>query len=116
MATNPLDCRQPRLMGPKARCAIGHVASEPAQLPVRPVRHATFGTAIARSSVVRVHAERDIIMPAYEYQCDKCQTIFLTIETFAQHDQHTKVECPKCGSVKVHQLISMPHVQTAKKS
>lgn len=55
-------------------------------------------------------------MPAYEYQCEKCQTIFLTIETFAQHDQHTKVECPKCGSVKVHQLISMPHVQTAKKS
>lgn len=55
-------------------------------------------------------------MPVYEYKCEKCQAIFLNIETFAAHDKHERVECPKCGSTKVQQLISLPSVQTAKKS
>lgn len=55
-------------------------------------------------------------MPAYEYKCDKCQAVFLKIETFAEHDQQPKVKCPMCESKRVRQLISAPYVQTAKKS
>lgn len=55
-------------------------------------------------------------MPAYEYKCNKCLTIFMKIETFTEHDKHAPVQCPKCGSVRVRQLITAPHVQTAKKS
>ena len=55
-------------------------------------------------------------MPAYEYKCEKCQAIFLNIETYVEHDKHEKVECPKCGSERVRQLITAPHVQTVRKS
>lgn len=55
-------------------------------------------------------------MPAYEYKCEECQAIFLKIETFAEHDKPQTVQCPKCDSTRVIQLISVPHVQTAKKS
>ena len=55
-------------------------------------------------------------MPAYEYQCGKCDEVFVDIQTFAEHDEHRKVKCPKCGSTKVHQLISSVNVQTSKKS
>lgn len=55
-------------------------------------------------------------MPAYEYKCEKCQLIFLEIQTFVEHEKHEKVKCPKCGSERVRQLISMVNVQTSKKS
>ena len=55
-------------------------------------------------------------MPAYEYECEECQKVFVDIQTFAEHEEHRPVKCPKCGSEKVHQLISSVHVQTSKKS
>ena len=55
-------------------------------------------------------------MPAYEFECEKCHLIFLEIQSFAEHDEHPKVECPKCGSERVRQLISSVSVQTSKKS
>ena len=55
-------------------------------------------------------------MPAYEYECEKCKEVFLEFQTFSKHDEHPAVKCPKCGSTKVHQLISSVNVQTTKKS
>ena len=55
-------------------------------------------------------------MPEYEYECEKCEHTFTTRETFEQHDRHELVKCPKCGSAKVHQLLSTVHVKTAKTS
>ena len=59
---------------------------------------------------------KEMIMPAYEYKCEKCQVIFMEIQTFSKHDRHEKVKCPKCGSQRVRQLISAVNVQTSKKS
>ena len=55
-------------------------------------------------------------MPTYEYECEKCRHRFVKAQTFAEHDQHRKIKCPKCGSQIVQQLIASVHVKTAKKS
>lgn len=55
-------------------------------------------------------------MPAYEYECTKCNHIFVVTHTFAEHDRHPTVKCPKCKSTEVHQLISSIHLKTKKKS
>lgn len=55
-------------------------------------------------------------MPTYEFECEKCREKFTEKETFAEHDQHKKVKCPKCGGTSVHQLISATFAKTSKKS
>lgn len=55
-------------------------------------------------------------MPNYEFECEKCKATFTEKQTFAEHDEHKKVKCPKCGSTRVHQLISAAFAQTSKKS
>ena len=42
-------------------------------------------------------------MPLYEYTCRKCNHSF---ETLVFGDE--KVECPKCQTVKVERLLSLP--------
>ena len=36
-------------------------------------------------------------MPTYELKCEKCKKTFTANQTFEEHDQHTKIKCPKCG-------------------
>ena len=55
-------------------------------------------------------------MPQYEFECEKCHHTFLQKQTFAQHDKHEQVRCPKCESPHVHQLLSHVNVKTARKS
>lgn len=55
-------------------------------------------------------------MPTYEFECAKCQEKFTEKETFAEHDQHKTIQCPKCGSTDVHQLLSTGFAKTSKKS
>ncbi len=42
-------------------------------------------------------------MPIYEYQCNKCETIF---ETLVFSSSREKIECAECGSDEVRKLIS----------
>ncbi len=43
-------------------------------------------------------------MPLYEYQCEPCDHIFETLIRGAGDVAH----CPKCGSVDVAKLLSVP--------
>ena len=46
-------------------------------------------------------------MAIYEYRCDDCKTTFTVSEVISEHEEHEKgPECPKCGSVQTHQLLS----------
>ena len=62
-------------------------------------------------------------MPSYEYECIQCGRKFEAMQTFEEHDRHEDhdrhrpLNCPKCGSTKVEQLVaSSVFVITAKKS
>ena len=55
-------------------------------------------------------------MPTYELKCEKCKKTFTEKQTFDEHDQHTKVKCPKCGSTSVRHVISSTFAKTPKKS
>ena len=54
-------------------------------------------------------------MPTYDYQCEKCQHKFSLIQGISEHDK-TKVNCPKCKSKEVKQLISIFTAKTSRKS
>ena len=46
-------------------------------------------------------------MAIYEYRCEDCKTTFTVSEFISEHEKHEKgPECPKCGSVQTHQLLS----------
>ena len=55
-------------------------------------------------------------MPTYEFECEQCKKTFTEKQTFAEHDEHKKVKCPKCGSTNVRQVISPTFAKTSKKS
>jgi len=55
-------------------------------------------------------------MPDYEFACTQCGEQFTERQSFAEHDQHKPVKCPKCGSKKVEQLVVAAFVKTSKKS
>lgn len=55
-------------------------------------------------------------MPSYEYKCMKCAHRFTDKQSFAEHDDHKQVKCPKCNSSKVAQQLSEVFAQTSKKS
>jgi putative FmdB family regulatory protein len=54
-------------------------------------------------------------MPIYDYKCQKCGKSFTLHLTVAEHDKG-RIKCPKCGSVRVRQLITSFSVITSKKS
>lgn len=54
-------------------------------------------------------------MPAYEYQCQKCQEVFTVYLTISEHGQK-KPSCPKCKGRKLTQLLGGVSVITSKKS
>ena len=46
-------------------------------------------------------------MAFYEYRCEDCKEKFTVSELISQHEDHEKgLKCPKCGSVRTHQLLS----------
>ncbi len=54
-------------------------------------------------------------MPMYEYHCDKCDREVTLTMTISQHEKG-KIECPKCGSKALRQVLSAFMSQTSKKS
>ena len=57
----------------------------------------------------------EVVMPVYEYVCQKCHTAFEVILTIKEHDKE-KVLCPKCGSEKVEQDVAEFFAVTSHKS
>ena len=53
-------------------------------------------------------------MPHYEYFCESCQKSFELALTLREHEE--KIQCPKCGSENVNQLVSTFTAVTSKKS
>jgi putative FmdB family regulatory protein len=45
-------------------------------------------------------------MPLYDYQCNKCQTVFEVRATFKEKEAGLEPECPECHSKKTHQLLT----------
>jgi putative FmdB family regulatory protein len=54
-------------------------------------------------------------MPHFEYECRKCGRKFSVTMSIGDHDKK-KVQCPKCKSESVKQLIEPFFVTTSKKS
>ena len=42
-------------------------------------------------------------MPIYEYQCEKCRSIFERI-TFSRDEE--EIQCPECGKTEVSRVLS----------
>jgi putative FmdB family regulatory protein len=54
-------------------------------------------------------------MPTYEFKCGKCKKKFALAMSVADYDRK-RPKCPKCGSLKVEQLIQPFFAVTSKKS
>jgi len=54
-------------------------------------------------------------MAVYDYKCEKCRKKFTITMPITEHGAK-KIKCPKCSSVKVHQVLQRVFVQTSKKS
>ncbi len=54
-------------------------------------------------------------MPTYEYRCTKCEKIFSTHMSMAEHDQE-KPRCPTCKGNAVTPQYSDFFAKTSKKS
>jgi len=59
-----------------------------------------------------------IIMPTYEFLCEKCHKMFDVVWSLAEYDKQIKAKhkCPACGSTRVVKTLSMVQVKTSKKS
>lgn len=54
-------------------------------------------------------------MPTYEYECKKCGHGFSLVMSIEQLDK-TKVQCPKCKSQDVVQLMEPVFVRASRKA
>ena len=54
-------------------------------------------------------------MPVYEYYCRPCDQTFTVVMSLHERET-TEVECPRCHSTQVEQLLSTFIAKTAKKS
>lgn len=46
-------------------------------------------------------------MPAYDYRCENCHTIFLVKASFTTLEKHKEeIVCPNCGSENVTRLVN----------
>lgn len=54
-------------------------------------------------------------MPMYEYECEKCGKKFAEILTVSEHDKQ-RMQCPKCASKQVRQVIEPFTPVTSRKS
>lgn len=55
-------------------------------------------------------------MPEYEFECMQCHAEFTERMSFREHDQRKQVQCPKCNSKNVKQVITPAFARTSKKS
>lgn len=55
------------------------------------------------SKVIKTIFAEVIVMPTYDFQCEKCEHKFSVFTSIAQKD---KVVCPKCQSKEVKQLFT----------
>jgi putative FmdB family regulatory protein len=56
-----------------------------------------------------------VMMPTYDYTCQKCGHDFQRIEKISEHGTK-KVRCPECKSTRVEQVFGGVFVKTSKKS
>lgn len=54
-------------------------------------------------------------MPIYEFTCRTCGEEFTEVLSLADYEKH-QVECPKCGSREVEQVVAPFSVVTSHKS
>ena len=54
-------------------------------------------------------------MPMYEYECQKCRHDF-TLTMSIQEQDKAKIQCPKCDSQDLTQVIEPVFVRTGRKS
>ncbi len=54
-------------------------------------------------------------MPIYEFVCRKCGEEFTEVLSLTDYEKH-EVECPKCGSQEVEQVVAACSVVTSRKS
>ncbi len=45
-------------------------------------------------------------MPLYDYECQKCHTVFEVRATFQEKEQGLKPKCPECQSKKTRQVLT----------
>jgi putative FmdB family regulatory protein len=72
------------------------------------------GTHVARPRN-RNAQRRELDMPTYEYECKKCGHGFSLVMSIEQLDK-TKVQCPKCKSQDVVQLMEPVFVRASRKA
>ena len=59
---------------------------------------------------------KEVIMPAYDYDCKDCHkdfTIYLSLKEF---EEKPEIKCPHCDSNNVHKKISGFYAKTSSKS
>jgi putative FmdB family regulatory protein len=59
---------------------------------------------------------KEVIMPAYEYDCKDCQKDFMIFLTIREYEEKPKIKCPNCGSDNVHKKITGFFAKTSSKS
>jgi putative FmdB family regulatory protein len=58
---------------------------------------------------------RQVHQPQYEFSCTDCKKTFLITLTLAEYEKG-KIACPKCGSRKLNQRVTVFYAVTSKKS
>jgi putative FmdB family regulatory protein len=59
---------------------------------------------------------KEVIMPAYEYDCKDCQKDFTIFITIREYEEKPKIKCPHCDSDNVHKKITGFFAKTSSKS
>ena len=49
-------------------------------------------------------------MPQYDYQCQKCNHLFVETHTIANRELPENESCPKCEKKQVKKIVSAPMV------
>lgn len=58
----------------------------------------------------------EVAMPTYQYRCKNCGHEFEQVMPIREHEQHAKIQCPKCQSTKVEQEPSRFQAVTSPKT
>lgn len=67
--------------------------------------------------MVQNHIQKEVCMPTYEFNCEKCGNAFTLILSMREYEKEKdRFRCPKCKSKKVKQVMSSFTAKTTKKS
>jgi len=92
----------------RAACGAARLATRVAR------QYPLFADLEAESSTDPASSRR-VVMPVYEYHCDKCRREVAVTQSISEHGKGT-VACPKCGSTALRPLVSSFFTQTSRKS